>query len=601
MKNAIWTLGCFSVVVGATMFCASRSRAESLVRAPFIQSTTPDSTYIVWTTDVETASEVWYGSSVGTLDKVITKAVLVKQHEVKISGLLPNTTYYYAVGSAGKKLAGGDPAHYFETNPTPGTRKKFRAWILGDSGDGSLRQIAVRDKMLSAVGPYRPHLFLHMGDIAYFSGLTSELTSHFFGVYSNILRNTPCWPTIGNHEAVSSDSGTQVGPYYEAYVLPKGGEAGGVASGTEAYYSFDYANVHFIVLDSQDSPRTVDGAMLTWLKVDLAVTNQEWIVAYWHHPPYSKGTHDSDIETPLIEMRKNALPILEAGGVDVVLAGHSHIYERSFLIDGAYGTPTTTNGHIVDSGDGQLLGNGPYVKSAGNVAHDGTVYVVAGHGGAVTGGLGGHPVMYFDEVANGSCLLDVQENRLSLMNLRWDGVVTDRFVLVKGTGIVVAAPDGGETVQVGNPFDIRWATVGNIANVKIEVSIDDGKTYTTIIASTPNTGTHPWIVPGASSQRAIVRISDVTNANVFDESNAGFKLNPTASSAESTGAGGGGGTGGNGFGGNGQGGTNSGGHRPPSVAGSCAYRAPVSTRDWKLWGLGLISATLLRRRKTAVT
>ena len=49
-------------------------------------------------------------------------------------------------------------------------------------------------------------------------------------------------------------------------------EAGGVASGTEAYYSFDYANVHFIVLDSHDSPRSPGGAMLTWMKADLAAT-----------------------------------------------------------------------------------------------------------------------------------------------------------------------------------------------------------------------------------------------------------------------------------------------------------------------------------------
>jgi hypothetical protein len=51
------------------------------------------------------------------------------------------------------------------------------------------------------------------------------------------------------------------------------------------------------------------GAMMTWLQNDLSQTTQDWIIAYWHHPPYSKGSHDSDTENQLIEMRQNANPI----------------------------------------------------------------------------------------------------------------------------------------------------------------------------------------------------------------------------------------------------------------------------------------------------
>ena len=103
----------------------------------------------------------------------------------------------------------------------------------------------------------------------------------------------------------------------------------GVPSGTEAYYSFDFANVHFVVLDSQESPRTPAGAMLGWLEADLASTTRHWIVAYWHHPPYSKGSHDSDDPADsggrLIDMRQYALPILEDHGVDVVFSGEGDV------------------------------------------------------------------------------------------------------------------------------------------------------------------------------------------------------------------------------------------------------------------------------------
>jgi len=65
------------------------------------------------------------------------------------------------------------------------------------------------------------------------------------------------------------------------------------------------------------------------------------------------------------DMRENALPILEAAGVDLTLAGHSHVYERSFLIDGHYGTSGTWNPafHLVDGGNGDPLGNGAYEKT----------------------------------------------------------------------------------------------------------------------------------------------------------------------------------------------------------------------------------------------
>ena len=83
-----------------------------------------------------------------------------------------------------------------------------------------------------------------------------------------------------------------------------------------------------------DEYRTDPGAMATWLRSDLASTSQNWTIAFWHHPPYSKGSHDSDTEYELVGMREVFLPILEANGVDLVLTGHSHDYERTWLING---------------------------------------------------------------------------------------------------------------------------------------------------------------------------------------------------------------------------------------------------------------------------
>ncbi len=97
-------------------------------------------------------------------------------------------------------------------------------------------------------------------------------------------------------------------------------DVGGVASGTEQYYSFDYGNVHFVSLDSQLSARDKiqRDAMRGWLIADLSSNQLDWTVVIFHHPPYTKGSHDSDekpssyfgIDTPIIDMRKEFTPVL---------------------------------------------------------------------------------------------------------------------------------------------------------------------------------------------------------------------------------------------------------------------------------------------------
>lgn len=505
---------------------AGVASAQQLVRHPYLQRAGSDEVTVVWTTDVATDSVVRWGAAPDALAETTTVAGSRTQHEVRLTGLAPSTTYYYAVGSSAGTLAGGDAGHQLRTAPPVASPSKFRAWVVGDSGTGNAPQAAVRDAMLAHVGPWDvPQLYIHVGDMAYTDGTTDEFTGNFFAPYREILRRVPTFPALGNHEGRSADSATQTGPYYTAYVTPTAGELGGVPSGTEAYYAFDWANVHFIVLDSHDSSRDPDGPMLTWAREDALATDQDWVVAFWHHPPYTKGSHDSDTEGQLVDMRENALPILEAAGVDVVLAGHSHIYERSFLVDGAYDTPTAAAGHVVDAGDGAVLGSGPYRKSTGLSSHEGAVYVVAGHGGADVSGDADHPLMAFSELANGSCLLDVQDNRLSMFNVRADGEITDRFTVVKGLAVVVGTPDGGEVLAPGSAVDVRWVTVGgNVATVDLDLSTDGGASWSTIAAGIANTGSYGWTVPPSPTDQGLVRVRSSGDDGIADESNGSFRI-----------------------------------------------------------------------------
>jgi len=383
---------------------------------------------------------------------------LTREHVMHVSGLVPGTKYYYAVGSSSAVLAGDDASHFFVTAPSPGTEKPVRVWVVGDSGTADPNAERVRDAYSRFIGNTHTDLCLMLGDNAYPNGSDAEYQRAVFDMYPGLLRQTVVWPTIGNHDALYAGPVTQVGPYFDMFSLPRLGEAGGVPSGTESFYSFDYANIHFICLDSYVSDRSPRGPMLTWLENDLAATTQKWIIAYWHHPPYSKGGHKSDTERRLVDMRKNAVPILESYGADLILSGHSHSYERSYQLHGHYGSSDSlTPDMIVNGGDGHINRNGPYMK-----ASTGTVYIVLGSSGKLTEGPLDHPAMCTSSMKLGSVALEIMGNRLDARFISKTGSIKDYLTIQKGTSAhkgpaLYASEAQVIPVETGSPrtIDIR--------------------------------------------------------------------------------------------------------------------------------------------------
>jgi len=329
----------------------------------------------------------------------------------------------------------------------------YRIWILGDSGTADANAQAVRNAYLTYSGSTYTNLTLMLGDNAYETGTDAEYQAAVFNMYPSVLRQTPLWSTIGNHDTANSTNPPSSLPYFQMFTLPTGAEAGGVASGTEKYYSFNYGNIHFICLDSMTSSRATTGAMLTWLQQDLAQNTQPWVIAFWHHPPYTKGSHNSDTDAQLTEMRTNVLPTLESYGVDLVLSGHSHSYERSFLIDGHYGTSATfTSAMKKNSGGGRENIDGVYRKSAlsPNLPNQGAVYAVAGSSARISGGPLNHPAMFVSLNNLGSMILDINNDRLDAKFLRENGTITDYFTIVKGLAPTAASVTIGGRVLISS-------------------------------------------------------------------------------------------------------------------------------------------------------
>jgi hypothetical protein len=269
-------------------------------RAPYLQFATTNSIYVVWRTEGSITPVVRFGrkidqltsevavandlagsdivvrASLGTngqassakwerlrtpenlkLHKLHSAPIGTFQYEARLTGLVPSMRYYYAVFDGERRLSPPDESYSFVTPPPIGTRQPIRFWTLGDGGTGRREQAEVFQAMLDFVKREKHPLdfWLHVGDMAYGTGRDTEFQGRFFESYDLALRSSVCWPAMGNHEGFTSKGTTGIGPYYDAYVVPRRGEVGGLASGTEAYYSFDWANVHFICLDSHDLDR----------------------------------------------------------------------------------------------------------------------------------------------------------------------------------------------------------------------------------------------------------------------------------------------------------------------------------------------------------
>lgn len=434
------------IITAIILTAPSFSAAQNVTRGPYLQSPTPASIIVKWRTDVATDSVVNFATSAGTVTGVSDSQV-VTDHEVSLTGLIADTRYNYTIGTSSQILAGGDLStngdgeHFFTTPPVAGADKPTRIWVIGDSGTADANAAAVRNAYKAYTGARGTDVWLMLGDNAYTSGNDSQYQAAVFDMYPQLLRQVPLWSALGNHDGIDMFFNPP-GAYPQIFTFPTAGEAGGVASGSELFYSFNYGDIHFVSLDSTSNANRAAGSdMWTWLESDLISNSQRWTIAFWHHPHYSKGSHDSDAEVALQEMRQNALPLLEAHGVDLVLTGHSHSYERSQLVDGHYGDSSTlTAAMVLDAGDGSESGDGSYIKpGAAGTPNEGAVHAVVGSSGKTeAGGTLDHPVMYTSGLTLGSMVLDVSGSRLDAAFLDSSGGVQDEFTIVKTPPQVVA-------------------------------------------------------------------------------------------------------------------------------------------------------------------
>lgn len=482
MKQILTILLVASLAMGAT--------AQNVLRGPYLQFPTSSSMKVKWRTDSPTPARVYYGTSLATvMDNFVDVTDANTDHTVNITGLDPYTEYFYAISDGTSVLAGADNNHRFRTSPVIGTEQPIDVWAIGDFGKGNSKQVAVKNAYLDRVGDDMPDMWLWLGDNAYPDGTDEDYTETVFESqygYPEVLTRVPFMATPGNHDYLSvtgailvpgADPETHDGPYYDVVDVPTNGEIGGVASGYDLYYSFDYGNVHFMSLNSEiGNPinemwdwtgvyqfGSFDGSpFIDWMHADLQANDKPWVVAFIHQPPYTDGSHETGTfyEVYMQAVLENICPILESYGVDLLIAGHSHVYERSYLVNGFYSEDVDDfdpNQHLVDGSSGKLSEGEPYIKyTDGPNQNLGTLYIVQGNSGSTEDEAGlEHPVMYYGhgcDTCVGSTILHIHGDTLSGEYLTKDGEILDEWTIIK-------KPDPNSSVEEGTAYPVSGIEV----------------------------------------------------------------------------------------------------------------------------------------------
>lgn len=319
---------------------------------------------ISWATSgATTSSTVHYGTSEDLLKTAVAAAGDVRNyigrnhyHHVTLAGLAPSTRYYY---KAGDDSGGWSVIRSFPTAPAAG--QPFTASVFGDWGYGTDGHAVDTLHALNTLTK-DVDLVLHLGDISYAddgflhdpAGFSYEaIYDGWMNWISNMSDRLPYMVAAGNHEAECHSPSCMASPalrsalsnftaYNSRWKMPYQTSQGS----SNMWYSFNYGNTHFIVIDSETDFKGAgeqkrgpllpsgsfgqDGEFLAWLEADLQAAHADrdvhpWIIAGGHRPIYDGQAIAGEMQTAFEEL-------FNKYEVDLYVSGHVHSYARSFPV-----------------------------------------------------------------------------------------------------------------------------------------------------------------------------------------------------------------------------------------------------------------------------
>lgn len=238
-------------------------------------------------------------------------------HKVTVADLEPATKYAYRVGDGN---IWSDIGYFTTSNPDSDKAEFIVISDVQASNEENFQMAAA--VMKQAVETLPEHEFVvNLGDFV--NDCTNEEWDSFFRNFAFSNMNTTMIPVAGNHEG-----NLQWNKFNNIFNI---GAAKGSLTTTGCYYSFDWGDAHFAVLNSNDM-YPMSQQQLNWLKNDMRASDAQWKIILMHRALYSAGKNINKPDT--IIMREVLLPVVDELGIDVVFAGHDHMYFRTKQVKG---------------------------------------------------------------------------------------------------------------------------------------------------------------------------------------------------------------------------------------------------------------------------
>ena len=307
--------------------------------------------------ETETVTREYPGIDFGVIG-ILNYEFAVTQHRISVTGLKSDKKYCYRVGDAQK-------GWWSETGviETADNSDKFTFFHMSDCQGGIERQYSTWANVVDTAYNMYPNasFIMHTGDFVDY-GSNFKQWNWMFNTASGNLMNTAMMPTAGNHE--TKGGGYAIAENFMLSNIPPQNEESGV------YYSYDYNNAHFAVLNSNDlnSDGSLSTAQTEWLTADMNNTQKQWKIVALHKSPYSNGSHYDDED--VAGLRKQLSSLMPTLGIDLVLSGHDHVYLR---------TDAMNNNAVVESQTKTVSYNG--AEYTAKIKPAGTVYAIDGCAG----------------------------------------------------------------------------------------------------------------------------------------------------------------------------------------------------------------------------
>ena len=359
-----------------------QKQGAGLTKGPFLLGVYPGRAALMWETETEGSCKLYYGKD-QKLDKYVESVPETNQigeeavkklafiHKVWLEDLEPGGFYDYRVTGPGFE----DNIYGFRT--VPENTDEVRFIVYGDSRT----RPSVHRKLVKLMIKQKVDFVVHCGDLVTKGDKYEQWGPQFFEPLKGLVETVPVYIAKGNHEGNNGN--------YEKLLIPKG---------KENSFGFDYGPVHYFCADNV-TEGLKDEVQFNLIIADAGASDTKWKFVSYHVPSVNFGGHWSAWGYP------DALPGLSKAGVDFVLAGHSHMYERFRPI----APPESADGNYV-------------------------TYITSGGGGVFMHSIKPNVYHAVAKKRHHFCLFDIKGNKLTMDTIGIDGRVIDHIEVIKTAG-----------------------------------------------------------------------------------------------------------------------------------------------------------------------